>query len=161
MLPSLQENASLAVTECLHAGIPFVAAATGGTPELVAPTDRDRALVPPDHIALGDRIAELAGAPLRPVARTLGLPPRHRYLDALARADGTLRRVGGTFRHAHARCGDPRPRWSRSASCIMSGPALVRMAIESVLAQDYPAIEAVLVDDGSESAAALNHARHR
>ena len=31
-------------------------------------------------------------------------------------------------------------------------PVLVRMAIDSVLAQDYPVIEAVLVDDGSPEA---------
>ena len=67
VLPSLQENSSLAVTECLHAGIPFVASAVGGTPELVASTDHSRALVAPDHIALGDRIADLASAPLRAV----------------------------------------------------------------------------------------------
>ena len=34
-------------------------------------------------------------------------------------------------------------------------PELVRMAVDSVVAQDYPALEAVLVDDGSESAGAL------
>ena len=67
VIPSLLENSSIAVTECLQAGIPFVAAATGGTPELIAPEDRPRALVAPDHIALGDRIADLAAAPLRGV----------------------------------------------------------------------------------------------
>ena len=34
-------------------------------------------------------------------------------------------------------------------------PGLVRMAVESVVGQDYPSLEAVLVDDGSESAGAL------
>ena len=105
VLPSLQENASLAVTECLHAGIPFLAAATGGTPELVAPADRDRALVPPDHIALGDRIAELAAAPLHPVRARWDFD---RALDVWSRwrPDGALRRVDGTVRRPHARRGD-------------------------------------------------------
>ena len=67
VVPSLLENCSMAVLECLHAGIPVVAAATGGTPELVAAEDRPRALVAPDHIALGERIAELARKPLRAV----------------------------------------------------------------------------------------------
>ena len=46
VMPSLLENSSIAVMECLQAGIPFVAAATGGTPELVATEDRDRAPMP-------------------------------------------------------------------------------------------------------------------
>ncbi len=153
VLPSLQENASLAVTECLHAGIPFLAAATGGTPELVAPADRDRVLVAPDHIALGDRIAALAAAPLRPAR------PRwdfDRALDVWARwhaqtapCDAAAERFAGRARNAAAET-------PPVTICLVhhERPALVRMAIDSILAQDYPAIEAVLVDDGSESAAA-------
>ena len=154
VLPSLQENSSLAVTECLHAGIPFVAAATGGTPELVAPEDRARALVPPDHIALGERIADLASTPLRAVR------PRwdfERSLDVWARwhdQSAPLEAVAGRFaeRARAADAGTP-----LVTVCIIhhERPELVRMAVDSVVAQDYPALEAVLVDDGSESAEAL------
>ena len=154
VLPSLQENSSLAVTECLQAGIPFVAAATGGTPELVAPDDRSRALVAPDHIALGECIADLASAPLRAVR------PRwdfERSLEVWARwhhQSAHLETVAGRFaeRARAADAGTP-----LVTVCIIhhERPELVRMAVDSVVAQDYPALEAVLVDDGSESAEAL------
>ena len=153
MLPSLQENASLAVTECLHAGIPFLAAATGGTPELVAPADRDRALVPPDHIALGDRIAELATAPLRAVQ------PRwdfDRAIDGWTRWHAQTAPFEASAERFAARTRAAAGETPLVTICLVhhERPTLVRMAIESVLAQDYPAIEAVLVDDGSESAEA-------
>ena len=67
VIPSLLENSSIAVMECLQAGIPFVAAATGGTPELVAPEDHGRALVAADHIALGRFESRIL--PLRRCAR--------------------------------------------------------------------------------------------
>ena len=94
VLPSLQENSSLAVTECLHTGIPFVATAIGGTPELVAPEDRDRALVAPDHLALGERIVELAAAPLRAVRPHWDFERSRKGLVALARPG----RAGRGFR---------------------------------------------------------------
>ena len=154
VLPSLQENSSLAVTECLHAGIPFVAAATGGTPELVAPEDRARALVPPDHIALGERIADLASTPLRAVR------PRwdfERSLDVWARwhdQSAPLEAVAGRFAE-RARAADAGTPLVTVCLVHHERPKLVRMAVDSVVAQDYPALEAVLVDDGSESAEAL------
>ena len=153
VLPSLQENSSLAVTECLHAGIPFVAATTGGTPELVAPEDHGRALVAPDHIAPGERIATLAGEPLRAVR------PRWDFARALevwsqwhtrrAPFEATARRFAERARRADAET-------PPVTVCIVhhERPALLRMAVDSVFAQDYPALDAVLVDDGSESAEA-------
>ena len=153
VIPSLLENASIAVTECLQAGIPFVAAATGGTPELVAPADHARALVAPDHVALGERIADLAAAPLRPAR------PRREFAHALA-----------VWARWHAQAAPFRAAAERFAARVRAAaaetppvtvclvhherPALLRMAADSVLAQDYPALDAVLVDDGSESAAA-------
>ena len=153
VVASLLENSPMAVMECLQAGIPFLAAATGGTPELVAPEDRARALVPPDHVALGERIAELAGAPLRAVRPRWGF---ERSLDVWSRWHGQT----APFEAARARfaeraraAGAEQP---RVTVCIVhhERPALVRMAVESVYAQDYPSLDAVLVDDGSESAGA-------
>ena len=153
VLPSLQENSSLAVTECLHTGIPFIATATGGTPELIAPEDHDHALVEPDHIALGERIAELASAPLRVVR------PRwdfERSLEVWSSWHAQSAPVEAATRFAqrtHFADAETPP----VTVCIIhhERPALLRMAVDSVLAQDYPALEAVLVDDGSEGTEAL------
>ena len=154
VIPSLLENSSIAVMECLQAGIPFVAAATGGTPELVAPQDHGRALVAPDHIALGDRIANLAGAPLRAVR------PRwdfERALEVWARwhaQRAPFEAAVERFARRASAAGESTP---TVTVCIVhhERPELVRMAVDSVFAQDYPALDAVLVDDGSESVEAF------
>ena len=123
-------------------------------PELVAPADRDRALVPPDHIALGNRIADLAAAPLRPVQ------PRwdfDRARDGWERWHAQTAPFDASAERFSTRTHDAAAETPLVTICLVhhERPRLVRMAIESVLAQDYPAIEAVLVDDGSESAEAL------
>ncbi len=154
VIPSLLENASIAVTECLQAGIPFVAAATGGTPELVDPADHARALVPPDHTALGDRLAELAAAPLRAVR------PRRDFaaaLDVWQRWHAQAGPFAAAAERFAARARQAAAETPRVTVCLVhhERPALLRMAADSVLAQDYPDLDAVLVDDGSESPAAL------
>ena len=154
VIPSLLENSSMAVMECLHGGIPFVAATTGGTPELVASADHGRALVAPDHIALGERIAELAGRPLRAVRPRWDFGRSRevwsRWHAQCAPFEAAARRFAARARRAGAET-------PLVTVCIVhhERPELVRMAVDSVLAQDYPALEAVLVDDGSESAGAL------
>ena len=154
VIPSLLENASIAVTECLHAGIPFVAAATGGTPELIDPADHGRVLVPADHVALGDRIAALAAAPLRPAR-----PCREfaATLDVWARWHAqTVPFAASSDRFAARARGAAAAKPPVVTVCLVhhERPAPVRMAADSVLAQDYPALDAVLVDAGSASAAA-------
>ena len=154
VLPSLRESSSPALMECLRAGVPFIATAAGGTPELVLPADRARTLVASDHIELGERIAALGAAPLRPVH------PRWDFVHTLEVWSRWHKR-STPFEAAVERFTEK----ARAAGmqtplvtvCIIhhERPELVRMAVESVLAQDYPALEAVLVDDGSESAAAL------
>ena len=157
VMPSLLDNASIAVTECLQAGIPFVATATGGTPELVAEADAAEVLVAPDHIALGERIARCARDGLRPAR------PRVGFVDSLAVWDRwhaqevrfAAARTAFATRHGVAAAARP-----RVSICIthFDRPALLAMALDSVRAQEWPDLEVVLVDDGStlpESRAAL------
>ena len=154
VMPSLRESASMAVLECLRAGIPFLATAVGGTPELVAPEDHAHVLVPPDHVALGERIAALAGAPLH-AAR-----PRQ-DLDGTCEVWSRWHARTAPFEAASARFAE-RARAAGAEDppvtvCIVhhERPTLLRIAVDSVLAQDYPALEAILVDDGSVGAEAL------
>ncbi len=151
--PSLQENCSLAVLECLQAGIPFVAAATGGTPELIDPADHDRALVAPDYIALGDRLAELAAAPLRAVRPRRGFD---HVLDVWRRWHAQTTPFDAAAERFAARAESAAAETPPVTVCLVhhERPNLLRMAADSALAQDYPDLDAVLVDDGSESPAA-------
>jgi hypothetical protein len=57
VMPSLIENSSLAVYEAAICGIPFIASASGGTPELIAPTDRASVLCEAHPIPLANHIA--------------------------------------------------------------------------------------------------------
>jgi glycosyltransferase involved in cell wall biosynthesis len=47
IVPSLLDNAPYSVSECLEHGIPCLASNTGGTPELIAKSDRERVLFEP------------------------------------------------------------------------------------------------------------------
>ena len=154
VIPSLLHGSSIAIMECLQAGIPFVAVATGDTAELVAPEDRPRALVAPDHISLGDRIVELSGAPLCAVRPHWDF---ERSLDVWSRwhAQRTPFERGKDRFSLQTKAVDAESPLVTVCIVHHERPALARMAIDSVLAQDYPAVEAVLVDDGSRSNAAL------
>jgi len=133
VMPSLQENSPNAVYECLEHGIPFIASAVGGVPELVErevlfePTPQaladklrriiDGGTVPPPARPAFDRdvplerwrdVLDLAPPP-RPAARSADGPLREVLLHA-QRATGAdvvtcgLRLPGGGLRFFH---GDP------------------------------------------------------
>jgi glycosyltransferase involved in cell wall biosynthesis len=56
LMPSLLDNSPNTVSECIERGIPFLAARTGGIPELVAEADRERVLFEPSPDALAARL---------------------------------------------------------------------------------------------------------
>ena len=153
LMPSLPESPPMAVMACLQEGIPFVATATGGTPELVAPACRARVLAAPDHVALGERIAELAGAPLHAALPRRGF---ERAREVWSRWHAQTAPFEAAARHFAQRARAAGSETPLVTVCVVhhERPELVRMAVDSVRAQDWPALETVLVDDGSESAAA-------
>ena len=78
VMPSLRENSPCVVSECLESGIPFLASASGGGPELARPEDAD-CFVEPDAAKLADRLGHiLASGPPGPAQ------PHHTTQDLLA-----------------------------------------------------------------------------
>lgn len=150
VIASLLENSPFTVLECLHHRIDFIASAVGGIPELIDVGDHPSTLFAPAPGALAEALGERIGRQPRIAA------PAHskeevralwtEWLGALAAArhgaDGERRPLPGNARS--------RP---RVTICLThyERPVLVQQALASIRAQSYPAIEVVLVDDGSRS----------
>jgi glycosyltransferase involved in cell wall biosynthesis/GT2 family glycosyltransferase len=152
VLPSKIDNLPYTVLECLGARIPFIAAATGGIPEMLRGSDRDRVLFAPTAGALAGRLAEVIGkgqraASLRVSAATT-LANWLRWHERIGRRDkaGALRVPTKTAEPLVSICLTHHNR-----------PALLQAAIDSIRQQDYPRIEVILVDDGSDDATAVQY----
>ncbi|MBD5646990.1 MAG: glycosyltransferase family 4 protein [Desulfovibrio sp.] len=78
VMPSLRENSPCVVSECLESGIPFLASASGGGPELARPEDAD-CFVEPDAAKLASRLGHILGS--GPPGPAL---PRHAPQELLA-----------------------------------------------------------------------------
>ena len=146
VIPSLLENASIAVSECLRAGVPFLACDTGGTGELMRSEDRERLLFPPDHHAFADLLD--ASLDRMPAPAREAVPPDH-ALDV--------------WRRWHAQDHDvPVPEagetpGTKVSICLVhhERPHLLAQALDSIRAQDHTGIEVILADDGSRSPEAV------
>lgn len=77
VMPSLRENSPCVVSECLESGIPFLASACGGGPELARPEDREL-FVAPGAAALAERLRRILAEGLPPPGR-----PRHSAAELL------------------------------------------------------------------------------
>jgi len=142
VLPSRIDNLPYTVLECLGSRVPFVAADTGGIPEMIRPADRPRVLFRLTADAMADRLAGVirnghAPAPLR-------IPPGRILKDWLrwhAAIGARSARVTARRR--------PQPLVS---VCMThrNRPAMLTAALDSIRRQDYPRIQVVLVDDGSD-----------
>ena len=152
VIPSRDEVLGYTVMECIGAGIPFLAAGTGGIPELIAAEDRARVCFYPvraDVIAERIRQALLHGH--KPA------PP------AIAFEDNRQRWV-----EWHNRLEIPAVAKPKSAtplvSLILVYPEQAGLAAEtraSAAAQDYPHVEIIHAPVTENKAAALNAAAGR
>lgn len=152
VIPSLSETFGFTVAECIVNRVPFLAARTGGIPEVVDhPEARERWLFEPTAKGLRDALASRLSAP---GAREVELRQ-----EVAAACDPELwnDRVEAVYRGLVARPG--RPATARAAE-----PATVTVAVAhynhdrflpralaSLAAQTRPPDEVIVLDDGSPS----------
>jgi GT2 family glycosyltransferase/glycosyltransferase involved in cell wall biosynthesis len=150
VMPSLMENLPFTVIECLDDGIPFLASTVGGIPELLAPDQHARMLVPLRADlwadALGRVLAEGAerGRPAfdREANRSAWLS-WHARLPAVVPANQIPVSTDAGKRPLVSVC---MPHHNR--------PRLLGRALDSLRKQDYPRLEVIVVDDASTDPAA-------
>ena len=144
VIPSLLENSPYTVLECLGAGISFVASRVGGIPELIAPDDVARVCFETKAAALTASLC---------AALTEGFSPARAAVDARANQQAWV----AWHHHLPAGALPPAlpqaapPVWPKVSLCLttFNRPALLRQALASVKAVNYPKFEVILVDDGS------------
>lgn len=138
LIPSLIDNSPNVVIECIEDGISFLAAASGGIPELVAAADRDRVLFEPTGPAFAARLDEVLTAGRVPAPAAQGwvdaeiLPAWEALLEPPAPLPDTSDRplVSVIIPHHNQL-------------------ELFAHTLTSVTTQDYPNLEIVVVDDGT------------
>lgn len=138
LIPSLIDNSPNVVIECIEDGTAFLAAASGGIPELVHPDDRSRVLFEPTVAAMTARLAELLDA------ATVVVPARQGWVDAeiLPAWEAMLIPVAPPSV----------PGDQPLVSVIIPHHAQLQLfstTLTSVVTQDYPHLEIVVVDDGT------------
>lgn len=157
VMPSAIENSPCTVGECLTLGLPFVATAVGGIPEMLEPDSAQAALCPPEAAALGRKLVSV---------RERGLPALHSRLapDVIAQRWGDLHdEIAAAGRPGVATGTTPRAAAPAPAEqplvtiCLIhhERPELLRRALAGIAAQTYRHVEVVLVDDGSTSPPAV------
>ncbi len=145
--PSLVENSPYTVLECLWRGLPFIASNVGGAPELVVEADRADHLVPPTSAALVERLERaLRDGVGRAAVRT---PPAETRAAWLA-LDAEM----AAMPNVAVETGD-RP---HVTVCLthFNRPALLLRALQGLAVQTYRNFDIVVVDDGSDTPAALS-----
>jgi GT2 family glycosyltransferase len=153
VMPSLAGNAPMTVLECLHGGIPFVATRAGGIPGMLAEEDRRRHLCEATPAALAETLARaLREGPPSP-ARPAVLP------EVVAES---WRRLAAAYGSAPPAPGAGAAEGPAAAPPLVSvvlvtrnRPGLLAQALDGLRAQTWPALEVVLVDDGSDQAEAI------
>ncbi|MCJ2011958.1 glycosyltransferase [Methylobacterium sp. J-076] len=148
IMPSLTDNSPLTVHECINAGIPFIAARSGGIPELIHPEDHDTTLVDPSPVQLATRIVEIVGNGQRRVR-----PAVNQAADNIPRWVNLLKDVPNANQTAApAQASSP-----LVSVCLVhfERPALLKKTLDGLAAQTYKNFEIILVDNDSRTPEAV------
>jgi glycosyltransferase involved in cell wall biosynthesis len=148
VMPSLVDNSPCVVYECLENNIPFLASCAGGGIELICREDREAATFAPEKKRLADALKRCL---------TLGVPiPRPTYTH-----ESLVRQWADLFedlQKTHSAQVVPLETSRPMVSMILvhhNRPHLLKYSLQSCLDQDYPNLEILLVDDGSNDPEAL------
>jgi glycosyltransferase involved in cell wall biosynthesis/GT2 family glycosyltransferase len=150
VIPSLIDNSPCVVYEALKLGLPFIAAASGGIPELIEPADRERCLFAPTSGGLAEKIREVLSSSSWPA-------PRPNY-DQAEIGD---RWIGWFAKHAPPSAPVANPNLNGQAADVtvvvthFERPQLLEQNLRALGMQSDLAFQTVVVDDGSTSDAAL------
>ncbi len=151
VMPSVADNSPYTVYECLVSGIPFLARDVGGVAELIAAKDRAACLFSDNPNQLARLLAKvLAEGAKRPRLAFSLAENRKAWRVGLPALVHQISQAGETQY-------DTKPvakPWVSVCLTHYNRPKLLRQAVDSLLEQDYPNLEVILVDDGSTSKAA-------
>jgi len=145
VMPSILDNCPLTVIECIEHKIPFLAAATGGIPEMVD----DRALFRPNAVELGKRLGARHQFEYRNLFHKYAAEPaRERWLALHENYQPANKCAAQT---------------SQPPICVCipfynHGQYLERL-IRSFQEQAYPSFKVIVIDDGSTGESAIEFER--
>jgi O-antigen biosynthesis protein len=140
VMPSLLDNSPNTVSECIELGVPFVAAKTGGIPELVAEGDRERVLFEPTA-------ADLASA-LRGVLADGGFGPARPARDARDSLNAWLELVASVIPSSR-----PKGRAATHVAIVAAHDAAARRAERLAHTTQTVEVESILSESRREGLA--------
>lgn len=144
VMPSVADNSPYTVYECLTLGIPFLARDVGGVAELIAAEDHAACLFNDNPNLLARMLAKvLTEGAWRP---RLAFDPEQNRKAWREGFPALVQRINLPDKQAEQ--ADVMP-WVSVCLTHYNRPKLLRQAIASLLEQDYPNLEVILVDDGS------------
>jgi GT2 family glycosyltransferase/glycosyltransferase involved in cell wall biosynthesis len=151
VIPSMVDNLPNTVLECLGARVPFLASTTGGIPEMLVPEDAAEMLFPLRPAEFAQKLKAAVQHGLRP-ARFAVEPEENRCIWTDWHGSGAFRAPPPAVPAALPPAEQP-----LVSICLshFNRPHLLRQALASIEAQDYPRCEVVLVDDASTAPEAV------
>ncbi|NEX17630.1 MAG: hypothetical protein C1943_13630 [Halochromatium sp.] len=155
VIPSLTDNGPYAVRENLQLGIPFVATNLAGTAEFLTEADRARMLCDMTEVDLARLLIDALRFGVRPAKPIVTIKEVNAVWPKVAQelAQTQVCTQTDTLSHSNNSWTTIEETVQLISVCIPhhNRPAYLLHAIDSVFRQDYPNIELVLVDDGSDT----------